>query len=326
MNRRGLSAIVLCAYLQVVMPAQGQEWPIRPMTLVVPFAAGGAVDTTARILAPRLSEILGQPVLIENIAGAGGMIAGARVAKASRDGYQFILGSAGTHAFSQTIYKKPLYDSASDFAPVGIVTRTSFVLIARKDLPADTLPEFAAYVKSNHTKMQYASAGSGSTTHIVCALLNSVIGAEVSHVPYRSTTIAVQDMIAGHVDYICEPTLTAMPQIQGSTVKAIAFLGTSRTSVLRNLATATEQGFSELSILGWNALFLPKGTAEAIVRRLSNAVSEAMDTPSVRARIEGLGDILPPPEQRTPEYLSVFLPAEIMKWAVPIKGMGVSVE
>jgi tripartite-type tricarboxylate transporter receptor subunit TctC len=207
-RRRKLFAIVISVCALFGVPAAAQDWPTRPITLVVPFAVGGAVDTTARILVPRLADILGQPVVVENVSGAGGMTGSARVAKAPPDGHQAILGSVGTHAFNQTLYKNPLYDSTTDFTPVGIVTRTSFVLIARKDLPANSLSEFAAYVKANHATLQYASAGAGSTTHIVCALLNSVIGAEVSHVPYRSTAVAMQDLIAGRIDYMCEPTLT----------------------------------------------------------------------------------------------------------------------
>jgi tripartite-type tricarboxylate transporter receptor subunit TctC len=316
--------MTVCALFGV--PAAAQDWPTRPITLVVPFAPGGAVDTTARILVPRLADILGQPVVVENVSGAGGMTGSARVAKAPPDGYQAILGSVGTHAFNQTLYKNPQYDSTTDFTPVGIVARTSFVLIARKDLPANSLAEFAAYVKANHATLQYASAGAGSTTHIVCALLNSVIGAEVSPVPYRSTAVAMQDLIAGRIDYMCEPTLTGKSQIQSDTVKAIAFLGAGRTSVLPTVATAAEQGFSKLVISGWNALFLPKGTAYVIAQRFSAAVSQTLDTVSIRERIESLGDTVPPREERTCDYLARFLPAEIKKWEGPIKAIGASVE
>jgi tripartite-type tricarboxylate transporter receptor subunit TctC len=198
--------------------ARAQAYPTRPITMVVPFAAGGAVDTTARNLAPRLSEILGQQVVVENIGGAGGMTAASRVAKAPPDGYQILLGNAGTHAINQTLYKKPLYDAVADFEPIGMVARAFFVLIARKDLPALTLPEFITYARANHARMQFASAGAGSTTHLVCLMLSNTIGAEIAHVPYRSTAIAMQDLIAGRIDFICEPINSGMPQIQGNTV------------------------------------------------------------------------------------------------------------
>jgi tripartite-type tricarboxylate transporter receptor subunit TctC len=303
--------------------ASAQGYPTRPITMVVPFAAGGAVDTTARNLAPRLSEILGQQVVVENIGGAGGMTAASRVAKAVPDGYQILLGNAGTHAINQTLYKKPLYDAVADFEPIGMVARAFFVLIARKDLPAVTLPEFITYARANHAKMQFASAGAGSTTHLVCLMLGNAIGAEIAHVPYRSTAIAMQDLIAGRIDFICEPINSGMPQIQGNTVKAIAFLGAKRSPVLPNLPTAAEQGSPELVVSGWNALFAPKGTPAAIIHRLSEAASDALESVSVRERIEAVGYGVPPRDERSPIYLANLVPAEIKRWAGPIKASGV---
>jgi len=305
---------------------KAQAYPTRSITMVVPFAAGGAVDTTARNLAPRLSELLGQQVVVENIGGAGGMTAASRVAKALPDGYQILLGNAGTHAINQTLYKKPLYDAVADFEPIGLVARAFFVLIARKNLPAVTLPEFITYAKTNHARMQFASAGAGSTTHLVCLMLGNTIGAEIAHVPYRSTAIAMQDLIAGRIDFICEPINSGMPQIQGDTVKAIAFLGASRSPVLPNLPTAAEQGFPELAVSGWNALFAPKGTPGPIIARLSQAANEALDTMSVRERIEAVGYGVPPPGERGPSYLANLVPAEIKRWAGPIKASGVLID
>jgi tripartite-type tricarboxylate transporter receptor subunit TctC len=308
------------------MPAAAQTWPARPVTMVVPFGAGGATDVMARVLAPRLSELLGQQVIVENVGGAGGMTGAARVAKAPPDGYQFVLGNAGTQAISQTLYKQPLYNSVTDFAPVGMVAQSFFALITRRDLPATTLPEFITYARANHAKMQFASAGAGSTSHMVCVLLNSAMGTDITHVPYRSTVIAMPDMMAGRIDFICDAVETAAQQIQGSTVKAIALLAPSRSAILPDLPTATEQGVAGLAVAGWYALFFPKGTPEAIVRRLSSAASAAVDTPSVRQRIEGVGINMVPAEQRTPEFLTRFLPAEIEKWAAPIRASGLSMD
>jgi tripartite-type tricarboxylate transporter receptor subunit TctC len=300
-----------------------QGYPTRPITMVVPFAAGGAVDTTARNLAPRLSEVLGQQVVVENIGGAGGMTAASRVAKAAPDGYQILLGNAGTHAINQTLYKRPLYDAVADFEPIGMVARAFFVLIARRDLPIATLPEFITYARANHARMQFASAGAGSTTHLVCLMLGNTIGSEIAHVPYRSTAIAMQDLIAGRIDFICEPINSGMPQIQGKTVKAIAFMGADRSPVLPDLPTAVEQGFPELVVSGWNALFAPKGTPGPIIRRLSEAASDALETVSVRERIEAVGYGVPPRDERGPTYLAKLLPVEIKRWADPIKASGV---
>jgi len=321
-----LTLITAVAALVASGPAAAQSWPSRPLTMVVPFGAGGATDVMARALAPRLSELLGQQVIVENVTGAGGMTGVTRVAKAPPDGYQIALGNAGTQAVSQTLYKQPLYNSVTDLAPVGLLSQQFFVLITRKDLPATTLPEFIAYARANQGKMQYASAGVGSTSHIICVLLNTVMGTPITHVPYRSTAIAMPDMMAGRIDFICDAVETAAPQIQANTVKAIAVLAPHRSAVLPDLATATEQGVADLALSGWYGLFLPKGTPDAIVHRLSSAASAALDTPSVRARIEGLGINLVAPEERTPEFLASFLPAEIKKWAAPIKASGVSIE
>jgi tripartite-type tricarboxylate transporter receptor subunit TctC len=171
--------------------------------------------------------------------------------------------------------------------------------------------------------MQFASAGAGSTTHLVCLMLSNTIGAEIAHVPYRSTAIAMQDLIAGRIDFICEPINSGMPQIQGNTVKAIAFMGANRSPVLPNLPTVAEQGFPELVVSGWNALFAPKGTPGSVIRRLSETASEALETMSVRERIEAVGYGVPPPDERSPTYLANLVPSEIKRWAGPIKASGV---
>jgi len=306
-------------------PAAAQEWPTRPVTMVVTFAAGGPNDTVARILAPRMSEVLGQQVIIENVGGAGGMVGSYRVAKAPPDGYQFVYGSIATHAQNQSLYKKPLYNAATDFAPVGLFTTSTKPLIVRNDLPARTLPDFVAYARANQGKMQFGSAGAGSATHVACVLLNSAIGVSVMHVPYRGSALAMQDLIAGRIDYMCDAIQTALPQIQAHAVKAIALLSPNRTVVLPDLPTASEQGLS-IDCDSWAAFFLPKGTPGPIIRRLNEAMSLALDTPAVRDRLEAIGVTPVPPERRTPEYLAKYVPAEIEKWAAPIKAAGISAD
>ena len=303
-----------------------QDWPTRPVTLVVPFAAGGPNDVVARILAPRVSEILGQPVIIENVAGAGGMTGALRVARAAPDGYQFVLGNSGTHAQNQSLYKRPLYNAATDFAPVALVNGGSAVLVTRKDFPANTLADFIAYVKANQAKLQYGSAGAGAPTHITCVLLNFLIGVNLTHVPYRGAGPAMQDLMGGRIDYMCDSISTSLAQIEGGTIKPIAMLTLHRSPVLPGLATAHEQGLTGFDADAWNAFFLPKGTPAPIVRRLAKATSEALDTPAVAQRLLQLGLRVQPPEQRTPEYLAKFVPAEIEKWAGPIKASGVSMD
>src|SRR5215218_2961653 len=199
--------------------ACAQEWPSRPVTMIVPYAAGGPVDTIGRIMAQGLTEVLGQQVIIENVGGAGGMTGANRVAKAAPDGYQFVLGNVGTHAQNQTLYKAPLYNAATDFAPVVLMMDQSLVLVARNDFPASNLQEFIAYTKANQSTMQYSSSGAGGSNHLACVLLNAAIGVNVTHIPYRGGAQAMQDILAGRVDYQCPSGPTAMPQITGKTVK-----------------------------------------------------------------------------------------------------------
>jgi tripartite-type tricarboxylate transporter receptor subunit TctC len=307
-------------------PALAQEWPTRPVTLVYPFAPGGLGDVLARILAPRLSELLGQPVIIENVAGAGGMVGSARVAKAPPDGYQFVLATAGTHAANQSLYKHPLYDAATDFAPVTLLVEQPMVLIARKDFPAASLPEFIAHTRANQGKLQYGSSGSGSATHLACVLFNAAIGVNVTHVPYRGAGLAMQDLIGGRIDYQCQILPAALPFIEGGQVKAIATLAKPRARTLPNLATAHEQGLAEFETVGWYALFFPRRTPAAIVRRLHDATVAAMNIPAVQERLNEIGADPIAPDRRSPEYLQGYVEREIVKWGVPIKASGVSMD
>ncbi len=307
-------------------PAAAQDWPARPMTMVAPFAAGGGNDVLGRIIAQPLSEILRQPVIIENVPGAGGMTGSPRVAKAPPDGYTFGLGSVGSHAFNQTLYKKPLYNAATDFAPVAMIADQPLLLVVRKDLPVSNLHEFIAYAKANAAKMQHGSAGVGSATHLGCILFNAAIGVDITHVPYRGGAPAMTDLIAGRIDYWCPFSTTAMPQITGDTVKPIAILSLQRLAVLPSLPTAHEQGLAKFEASTWNALFLPRGTPPAIVQKLHDATVQAVSTPPVPERLRELGMSPAAPDRRSPEFLAKFVRDEIEKWAVPIKAAGISVD
>jgi tripartite-type tricarboxylate transporter receptor subunit TctC len=300
-----------------------QIYPARPMTMIIPFAAGGPTDVLGRVMAQRMSEILGQQIVVENVGGAGGMTGSKRVADAAPDGYSFVLGTVGTHAQSQTMYKKPLYH-ATDFTPVALIAEVPIVLISRRDLPVNDLPEFIAYAKANQTKMQYGSAGAGSATHLGCVLLNYLIGVDITHVPYRGTGPAMQDLQGGRIDYLCEIVSTAKPQIDGGTVKPIAIMTKERSPALPNVLSGLEQGTPNLEAYTWNAIFLPKGAPADVVKQLHDATVEAMKTPAVRERLEALGAVLVPEERATPEYLGQFVTNEIDKWAAPIKASGVT--
>ena len=304
--------------------ARAQDWPTHPMTLVVGFAAGGSSDAIGRIVADGISDNLKQPVVVENITGSGGMLAGARVAKAAPDGYQFIIGNVGTFAQSQWLYKKPLYNAIADFAPVGLLTDESLVLVVRKDLPADNLQQFIAYAKANQAQMHFSSSGVGGSNHLACMLLNSAIGVEVTHVPYRNVVQGMQDVMAGRMDYDCLSLPLALPQIAAKTIKPIAILRNTRSAALPDLATAQEQGLIDFDIASWYALFLPARTPPAIVHKLSAATAAALEVPAVQQRLRQVGGDVIAPERRTPEYLAQFLAAEIKKWEGPIKASGIA--
>jgi tripartite-type tricarboxylate transporter receptor subunit TctC len=264
--------------------------------------------------------------VVENVPGAGGMTGSSRVAKAAPDGYTVLLSGSAVLAINQTLYKKPLYNAVTDFAHVALFSDSARVVIARKDLPANTLAEFVAYAKANQARMQYGSAGAGSGMHVCAVLLNAAMGTAITHVPYRGSAPAMQDLIGGRIDFVAEQISTALPQIEANTVKAIATLGLDRAPGLENLPTAQEQGLSGLDCGSWASLSFPKGTPDEIVRHLAKAVNEAVETPAVRERYNGIGVTIPPPERRTPEYLAKFVPSEIERWAAPIKASGASVE
>jgi tripartite-type tricarboxylate transporter receptor subunit TctC len=318
--------VAAAALLTVAAPATAQDWPTRPVTMVVPFAPGGGGDLIGRILAPRLSELLGRTVIVENIGGAGGMNGAARVANAAPDGYQFVLGNIGTHAQNQTLYKNPLYNAATDFAPVALIAEVPTLLVARKDLPADNLPEFMAYAKAHLATMQYGSAGAGSNTHLACTLLNAAMGVKITHIPYRGVGPAIQDLIASRIDYQCAGAGTVLAQIEGGTMKAIAILGRNGSPIVPNLKSAHQQGLTDFDVGIWNALFLPKGTPAPIIQKLHDAAVGTMNTPEVAARMREFGADFVASERRSPEYLQKFIESEIAKWAGPIKALGVTAE
>jgi tripartite-type tricarboxylate transporter receptor subunit TctC len=322
---RTITALLLTVMLNLTTSAEAQEWPTRPVTMINPFAAGGPNDVLARLFAQRMGEILGQPIVLENIGGAGGMNGADRVAKAVPDGYTFLLGTVGTQAQNQTLFKKPAYNATTDFAAVALMVEAPLVLVARKDLPVEGMKEFVAYAKANKDRMQFASAGTGSAIHLGCALVNMVAGLDIVHVPYRGANPAMQDLMSGRVDYLCDIITAAKVQIDGGTVKPIAILTKARSPVLPNVPTAIEQGF-DVEAYTWNAFFLPKGTPDVIVQKLNRATVEAMKTPAVREKLEGAGLNFVSDDRTTPDYLAQFVQSEIAKWAVPIKASGVSVD
>jgi len=325
MRRNLLLALVVAA---VVWPhaAPAQTYPSRPIVMVVPYAAGGTFDVMGRIIAGRMGELLGQQIVVENTTGAGGIIGVNRVVNTTPDGYTILLGSTGTHAYNQTIYKKRRYDAVNDFTPVTLFSEQPMVLEARKDLPANTMPEFAALLKANGAKMQFGSAGAGSTTHLACSLLNSTIGVNVTHVPYRGSAPAANDLIGGQIDYLCGNLGAAAPLISGKQVKAIAVLSRGRSPLMPDLASAHEQGLTGLDITTWTAIFLPKGAPKAIVDKLNEVTHATMETPVIKSRMLEIGVTGVAPDRRSPEYLAKFVADEVARWEGPIISGGLQVD
>jgi tripartite-type tricarboxylate transporter receptor subunit TctC len=312
--------------LSLATAAHGDEWPTRPITLVVPFAAGGGIDVSVRIQAQHMGETLGQTIVIENVGGAAGTTGSLRVAKAAPDGYTLIIGNSGTHAYSQSLYKKPPYDAVVDFEPVGLVSDSPRILLARKDLPVNNLQEFIAYAKANQSKMQFGSAGVGAGTHLPCVLLNMAMGVDVTHVPYRGAGPVMQDLIGGRIDYMCDTIQTGAQQAKQGSVKGIAVMAPRRVPIIADLPTTTEQGLPGVEASVWNAFFFPKATPQPIVRKLSTAMNAMLDDRALRKRLEDLGLEIVPPERRGPEYLAKYLPEEIERWRKVIVAAGISMD
>ena len=324
MLKRTLAAVA--AVVSLAVPAAAQQWPTAPVTMIVPFAAGGPTDVLARIVGEHMGKALGQQVVIENVGGDGGMTGASRGAKAKPDGNTFLLGTVGTHAMNQSLYAKPLYDAATDFQPVVLIAQLPILLLTKPGLPATDMKSFIEYVKANKGKVHFASAGTGSATHLACVLFNAAAGIEAAHVAYRGTGPAMNDLVGGQVDYMCEIVSTALSQVQAKSVKALALFDTKRSAVLPDLPTADEQGLKGFEAYTWNAIFLPKGTPAEIAGKLHASVVDAMNDANVAKRLTDLGASIVGPDKRSPEYLGKFVASEITKWAKPIKDSGAKAE
>ncbi len=321
-----VAAVAAAMSVPFVTQAKAQDWPNRAVTLVIPFAAGSASDVVGRIFAARLSEVLGQQVVIENVGGAGGTIGVGRVSKAVPDGYQFVMGGIDTFAMSKALYKKLPYDPVGDFMPVALVAEQPIILMVRKDLPVKNFKEFVAHAKANAGKMQYGSAGVGSASHLGCAQLNAAAGIDAVHVPYRGSAPAMQDAMAGRIDYICALGAAAIPQMENKTLNPLAALTKARSPLAPDVPTAMELGLSNFEAPFWSGFFVPKGTPQEVIDKLQKATVAMIETPVLTDRLKKVGSTFVPVAQANPAYLKKFLDGEIEKWGATIKASGVSLD
>ena len=293
MNRIAFGALAIALGTAPVAFAQPAAFPVRPITLVVPFPAGGPSDALARAIAQPMGAKLGQPVVIENAGGAGGTIGLAKVVKAAPDGYTLGFGTIGTHVANVALYKKLPYDPVADFSPVGLAGTAPMVLVARTGVPAANLPEFVAWLKQNPGKASYGSAGVGSISHYGCVMLLSALKQDVTHAPYRGVAPAMNDLMGGQIDFMCDQTTTALPQVAGGKIKAIAVLSDSKLAQLPNVNTAAAAGYADVNVRSWNAIFAPRGTPPAVLQRLTEALAAAAADPQLRQQMQAVGVELP---------------------------------
>ena len=316
-------AAAATAALLAAGPARAQQYPQRPITMIVPFAAGGPTDVLARVLGQHMSQTLGQSIVVEDVTGAGGTLGAAKAAKAAPDGYTLVMGNLGTHAASVGLYKNLSYDPRTDFEPVMVVATTPMVLVTRKDLGATTLKDVIALSKQR--KITQGNAGTGSASHLTTLLYVSLTHADVQLVPYRGLSQAMNDLLAGQIDTMFDQVISSSPHINNGGVKPIAVTGPTRAKAIPNVPTTIEAGVPELQTLTWTALFAPKGTPKPIIDRLNAAVDQAMHDPAVAKRLDDLGaDVPPPGEERSPQALGKLVAAEVAKWVPLIRAAGVA--
>jgi tripartite-type tricarboxylate transporter receptor subunit TctC len=299
------------------------EYPERPITAIVPFAAGGPTDVIMRLLAEPMSKTLGKPVIIENAAGAGGTTAIARGAQSKPDGYTIMIGNMGTHGAAPALYPQLKYDPNKDFSPIGMAAGTAIVLEARKDFPAKNLAEFVAYLEAHPTQLNEAHAGVGSITFVACLLFNTQLGIKPARVAYRGTAAALNDLISGQVDYMCDQIINGISHVRSGAIRALAIASPERSPALPDVPTTKEAGLPGYEVSAWNALFAPKGTPPEIIAKLNAALVGALDDPRTRQRLLDLGAAIPDAPARTPAALAAFVAKEVARWTPVLKAAGV---
>ena len=300
-------------------PAFAQTYPTKPITMIVPFAAGGPTDIVARITAEPMSRLLGQQIVVENVAGAGGTTGITRGAGAAPDGYTIMMGHMGTHGAAPALYPNLKYNPAADFAPIGVAAGTPIIIVGSTKLPATDLKGFIDWAKKQGDKANHAHAGVGSVSHSTGILLNSLLGTKPTFIPYTGTGPALNDLLSGQVDYMTDQIVNLVGQINAGTVKAYAIATPKRSPALPNLPTTKEAGLDGYEVSAWNAVFAPKGTPQAIVDRLSDALSKALDDTNARKRLDDLGAVIPEGAERGAAALQKLVVSEVARWTPVLK-------
>lgn len=318
------SIIVALAMTLGAGAAAAQDFPTRPIAMIVPFAAGGPTDVVARIVGEHMSKTLGQQVVVENVAGAGGTTGITRGAQAKADGYTIMMGHMGTHGAAPALYPNLKYDPTKDFEPIGLAAGTPILIVAQKALPPKDLKEFIAYLKANGDKVNEAHAGVGSVSHTTCTMFNAQVGVKPTLVPYRGTGPALNDLVGGQVHYMCDQIVNLTEQVKAGTIKAYAIATSKRSPALPDLPTTAEAGMPEYQVSAWNAVFAPKGTPAPIVAKLNAALSKALDDEATRKRLLDLGGVLPEGEERSGAHLGKFVASEVARWTPILKAAGVT--
>ncbi len=306
--------------------AQAQSYPQRPVTMIVPFAAGGPTDVVARIVGEHMSKTLGQQIVVENVAGAGGTTGITRAAGSTADGYTIMMGHMGTHGAAPALYPKLRYDPTKDFAPIGLAAGTPILVVSKNAIPAKTLKEFADYAKANDSKMNEAHAGVGSVSHTTCTLFNAQLNIKPTRVAYRGTGPALNDLVAGQVDYACDQIVNLVPQIKAGTIRAYAIATPQRSPALPDVPTTIEAGMPDYQVSAWNAIFAPKGTPADVVAKLNDALVKALDDDATRKRLLELGADIPDNAGRTPQALQKLVESEVARWTPVLKAAGITAE
>ena len=312
MRGQWVVAVALCA-LAAVNGAQAQSYPSRSVTVIVPFAPGGPADISGRIAADIFQRHLGQQFVVENVGGAGGTTGSLRAARSTPDGTTLVMGHMGTHAAAPALYPNLGYDPEKDVEPIGLIAEQPELLTVRKDFPANNLKEFVAYAKANESKLNMGHAGVGSVSYVGCLLLNSAIGIRPTMVPFTGTAPVMNAILAGQVDYDCDPVLGPLPHVRAGTVKALAIATKKRSPLLPDVPTSYEQGLPEFDCAPFYAVFAPKGTPKAIIDRLADALSKGLSEEGVQKRLAELGADIAEPNRRGPKALGDLVRSEVAR-------------